>query len=264
MRVRVSDVCKEFVTKHGRVQALAGVSFEVEEQEFFGIIGPNGCGKTTLLHIIAGLAPPTSGRVEFLGEQRAESRVAMVFQQHALLPWRVVERNVGLAPELRGKPEPLYRRITGFFMRLTRLKDVDALYPHQLSGGMQHKAAIARALAAYPEVLLMDEPFGNLDAMARMLLREEIQALWERERKTVLFVTHSLEEAVLLCDRIAVLSARPGSVKAVLRVGLPRPRTHESLTHPAYAETMNRLWELLREDVERAMREPPPRQARHR
>lgn len=257
MRVEVHDVTKVFPTHGGAIKALDGVSLTIEEGEFFGIIGPNGCGKTTLLHLIGGLEAPTSGDIVFTGEQRCESRTAMVFQEHALMPWRIVERNVGFSPEIKQKPEPIYRRITNHFLRMVRLKQFDQVYPFQLSEGMRKRTSIARALAHDPEILLMDEPFANLDAQMRMLMQQELLEIWERDQKTVIYVTHSLEEAVMLCDRIAVLSLGPGRVKEVVPVALHRPRTFETMVDPVFRKTISRLWKLLRHDAERAMRQGP-------
>ncbi|HYY25841.1 MAG TPA: ATP-binding cassette domain-containing protein, partial [Candidatus Udaeobacter sp.] len=185
MRVAVHGLMKEFVTGQGKTRALAGIDLEVRDREFFGIIGPTGCGKTTLLHIIAGLQKPTEGAVEFVGDQRTPSRVSMVFQDAALMPWRTVEENVPLGPEFRKEQPSMIKRISQQFLEMVRLFDFSSSRPHELSGGMKQKVAIARALANDPEVILMDEPFANLDAQTRLLLREELLRIWERNKKTV-------------------------------------------------------------------------------
>jgi ABC-type nitrate/sulfonate/bicarbonate transport system ATPase subunit len=258
MRVVVHGLTKEFMTGQGKTRALGGINLEVRDREFFGIIGPTGCGKTTLLHIIAGLEKATQGSVEFVGQKRTQSMVSMVFQDAALMPWRTVEENVPLGPEFRKEQPSLYKRVSQFFLELVRLSDFGAARPHELSGGMKQKVAIARALANDPEVILMDEPFANLDAQTRLLLREELLRIWERDKKTVILVTHNLEEAVMLCDRIAVMSAAPGVVKSVVTVDVPRPRTIRSMTQPDFARCMEKIWELLRFDVEKAMRNNRP------
>ncbi|HWP58370.1 MAG TPA: ABC transporter ATP-binding protein [Candidatus Acidoferrales bacterium] len=262
MRLVVRDLTKEFVVEQGRrpasirkVAALAGVNLEVREGEFFGIIGPTGCGKTTLLNIIAGLEKPTSGSVEFVGERRAKALVSMVFQDASLMPWRTVERNVPLGPEFRKEPAPLYKRATRFFLEMVRMLDFRGVHPTELSGGMRQKAALARALANDPEMILMDEPFANLDAQTRLVLREEVSRVWEREKKTIILVTHNLEEAVMLCDRVAVMSAAPGTVKSVQPVDVGRPRSLRSMSDPAFTDCLQKIWDLLRQEVERGMRQ---------
>lgn len=253
MKVVVHGVTKQFTTSAREVRALGGINLEVRDREFFGIIGPTGCGKTTLLHIIARLEEASTGTVEFLGQQHAKSPVSMVFQESALMPWRTVEDNVPLGPEFRDESPSVYKRISRFFLEVVRLLDFAGAQPHQLSGGMKQKVAIARALANDPEVILMDEPFANLDAQTRLIMREELLRIWERDKKTVILVTHNIEEAVMLCDRIAVLSARPALVKDVVTVDIPRPRTMKSMREPDFSKCMERIWDLLRHDVNAAL-----------
>src|SRR3990170_3343086 len=253
MRVVIHGLTKEFVTGKGRVQALGGVDLEVRDREFFGVIGPTGCGKTTLLHIIAGLQKPTKGSVEFVGEKRTQAMVSMVFQDPSLMPWRTVEGNVPLGPEFRKQPVPIYKQVTRFWLEMVRLLDFSSAHPAELSGGMKQKVAIARALANDPEVILMDEPFASLDAQTRLLMREELLRIWERDKKTVILVTHNIEEAVMLCDRIAVMSARPGLIKEVVTVDIPRPRTMKSMRDPDFAKCTEKIWGLLRYDVDSAL-----------
>lgn len=258
MKVVVHGVTKEFVSGQGGVRALGGISLEVRDREFFGIIGPTGCGKTTLLHIIAGLEKQSTGTVEFIGERHAKSVVSMVFQDAALMPWRTVEENVPLGPEFRQEEPSVYKRVSRFFLEVVKLLDFAGAQPHELSGGMKQKAAIARALANDPEVILMDEPFANLDAQTRLIMRDELLRIWERDKKTVILVTHNLEEAVMLCDRIAVMSARPALIKEVITVDLPRPRTMKSMREPAFGQCMERIWNLLRYEVDAVMRANHP------
>jgi NitT/TauT family transport system ATP-binding protein len=258
MKVVVHGVTKEFVSGQGTLRALGGINLEVRDQEFFGIIGPTGCGKTTLLHIIAGLETPSTGSVQFVGEQRGKSMVSMVFQESALMPWRNVEENVPLGAEFRHEQPSVYKRISHFFLEVVRLLDFAGAQPHELSGGMKQKVAIARALANDPEVILMDEPFASLDAQTRMLMREELLRIWERDKKTVILVTHNLDEAVLLCDRIAVMSSRPGLIKSVVTVDVPRPRNFKSMKDPDFANCMDKIWNLLKYDVEHAMEQGRP------
>jgi len=253
MKVVVHGITKEFVTAQGTTRAIGGVNLEVRDQEFFGIIGPTGCGKTTLLHIIAGLENPDTGSVQFVGTQRGKSPVSMVFQESALMPWRNVEENVPLGAEFRKEEPSVYKRISRFFLEVVNLLDFAGAQPHELSGGMKQKVAIARALANDPEVILMDEPFASLDAQTRLLMREELLRIWERDKKTVILVTHNIDEAVMLCDRIAVMSARPGLIKSIVTVDVPRPRTMKSMRDPDFASCMDKIWNLLKHDVVHAL-----------
>jgi len=255
MRVVIHGLTKEFMTGKGRLQALGGVDLEVRDREFFGVIGPTGCGKTTLLHIIAGLEKPTKGLVEFVGEKRTQAMVSMVFQDPSLMPWRTVEGNVPLGPEFRKQPVPVYKRVTRFWLEMVRLLDFSSAHPAELSGGMKQKVAIARALANDPEVILMDEPFASLDAQTRLLLREELLRIWEKEKKTVILVTHNIEEAVMCCDRVAVMSSAPGVVKSVVSVDVRRPRSFKSMSDPDFIRCLEKIWDLLRYEVDKAMRE---------
>jgi NitT/TauT family transport system ATP-binding protein len=258
MRVVIHGLTKEFVRGEGKIRALAGVDLEVRDREFFGVVGPTGCGKTTLLSIIAGLDKATKGSVEFVGEKRTQAMVSMVFQDSALMPWRNVEDNVPLGPEFRKQPAPVYKRVARFFLEVVRLLDFGSAHPNELSGGMKQKVALARALANDPEVILMDEPFASLDAQTRLILREELLTIWERDRKTVILVTHNIEEAVMLCDRIAVMSAAPGVVKSVLPVNVRRPRTIKSMSDPDFIRCVEKIWDLLRYEVDKAMKENHP------
>lgn len=258
MKVVVRGVTKEFASAQGTTRALGGINLEVHDREFFGIIGPTGCGKTTLLHIIAGLATPSTGSVEFVGAQSGKSPVSMVFQESALMPWRTVEENVPLGAEFRREEQSVLKRLGRYFLDVVKLLDFAGARPHELSGGMKQKVAIARALANDPEVILMDEPFANLDAQTRLLMREELLRIWERDKKTVILVTHNLDEAVMLCDRIAVMSSRPGLIKSILTVDVPRPRTMKSMKDPDFASCMDKIWNLLKYDVEHQLARGQP------
>ena len=257
MKVVVRRLTKEFTPDQRTVRALGGVDFEVRDREFFGIIGPTGCGKTTLLHIIAGLEQPTTGSVEFVGEKTTQSMVSMVFQDSALMPWRTVEENVPLGAEFRNEQPSALKRVSQFFLEIVRLLDFGSARPYELSGGMKQKVAIARALANDPAVILMDEPFASLDAQTRLLMREELLRIWERDKKTVILVTHNLDEAVMLCDRIAVMSAAPALIKSIVSVDVPRPRNFRSMKDPDFVRCTEKIWELLRYDVDKAMQQNP-------
>ena len=258
MKVVVHGVTKEFATGQGTTRAIGGVNLEVRDREFFGIIGPTGCGKTTLLHIIAGLEKQSSGTVEFIGEQHGKSMVSMVFQESALMPWRNVEENVPLGAEFRKEEASVYKKVSRFFLEVVKLLDFAGAQPHELSGGMKQKVAIARALANDPEVILMDEPFASLDAQTRLIMREELLRIWERDKKTVIIVTHNIDEAVMLCDRIAVMSARPGLIKSIVTVDVPRPRTMKSMKDPDFSDCMDKIWNLMKYDVEDALERGRP------
>jgi NitT/TauT family transport system ATP-binding protein len=258
MKVVVRGLTKVYTTSQGDIRAIGGVNLDVRDHELFGIIGPTGCGKTSLLHIIGRLEAPTTGTVEFVGEQHGKSPVAMVFQEAALMPWRTVEENVPLGAEFRREGPSVYKRLSDFFLQVVRMLDFAGARPHELSGGMKQKVAIARALANDPEVVLMDEPFANLDAQTRLVMREELLRIWERDKKTVILVTHNIEEAVMLCDRIAVMSARPGLIKEIITVDIPRPRTMKSRSDPEFANCMDKIWTLLKYDVEDAVQRGRP------
>jgi ABC-type nitrate/sulfonate/bicarbonate transport system ATPase subunit len=258
MRILIHNLTKEFAQGESTLRALGGVNLEVRDREFFGVIGPTGCGKTTLLHIIAGLDTATNGSVEFVGEKKTQAMVSMVFQDSALMPWRNVEDNVPLGMEFRKESAPIYKRAARFFLEVVHLLDFSTARTHELSGGMKQKVAIARALANDPEVIVMDEPFASLDAQTRLILREELLRIWERDKKTVILVTHNIEEAVMLCDRIAVMSASPGVVKCVLPVEVRRPRTIRSMSDPDFARCVDKIWEMLRDEVDRTMRQNRP------
>jgi NitT/TauT family transport system ATP-binding protein len=225
--VAVRDLAHRFALPQGELSALAGVTLSAGHGEFVSLVGPSGCGKSTLLRLVAGLLRPQQGSVRTLGVPPAAAAAARAFglvtQQPGLLPWRTVAANVALPLQLSGGGRATGERVRELLDTVGMSGFADA-YPHQLSGGMQQRVALARALAHRPRLLLMDEPFGALDELAREELRGELLRIWERERASVLFVTHAVREAVLLSDRIVVLSARPGRVVAELPVGLPRPR----------------------------------------
>ena len=215
------------------------------------ILGPSGCGKTTLLRVIDGLITPDDGEVLIGGRKVTQPSpdVAMVFQQFGLFPWKRLDQNIAYGPKLRGKPHAETRAIVEHYVKLVGLAGFAHCYPYQLSGGMQQRAGLARALAVNPSILLMDEPFGALDAQTRETLQEELLAILAREPKTVLFVTHSIDEAILLGDRILLMSSRPGKVREILQVELPRPRDigQARADHRA-VKLRAHIWEQLRRD----------------
>ncbi len=236
-----------------RVVALDGVDLDVAEGEFLTVVGPSGCGKTTLLGILAGLVEATRG--EILLDGRPVSGPGpdrgVVFQEFAILPWRTVERNIAHGLEIRGVPKAERAQTVQRFVELIGLGGFERKYPHELSGGMKQRVAVARTLAANPEVMLMDEPFAAVDAQTRITLQEELNAIAQATKKTILFVTHNVEEAVFLGDRCCVLARRPGRVKALVPVPIPRPqRTWKLFTSdPAFEAARERVLRLVREEV---------------
>lgn len=225
--LEIDNLAKDFRTNKGDlVEALAGVTIEVKQNDFICIVGPSGCGKSTMLRIIAGLEKATGGTALYKQNaiERPAAQIGMVFQEYSLLPWRTVLDNVALGLEFAGLG--IQQRLSQAmeYVQLVGLTDFIHAFPHELSGGMRQRVAIARAMAVEPEILLMDEPFGALDAHTRILLQKELLKVWEAHRKTVLFVTHSVDEAIFLADKILVMSKRPGRIKTLIDVDMPRPR----------------------------------------
>ncbi len=228
MKLVLRDLSKVFVTGTGeRIPALDRIDLSVEDEEFLCILGPSGCGKTTLLRIIAGLETPTTGSISVDGESLSgpSHRIAMIFQEYSLFPWRTVLENVAFGLEVRGKEPGGRLAAARRYLELVGLTPFEKSLPYELSGGMRQRVAVARALAIEPAALLMDEPFGALDAQTRNLMQTELQVIWRKTRKTILFVTHSVDEAVYLADRIVVLTERPGRVREIVSVKkCPHPR----------------------------------------
>lgn len=257
--VVLENVSKVFAGDHGTVHALSPTSLEVQQGEFVSLIGPSGCGKSTLLHIVDGLIEQTTGRVVLDGVEVTGPGPdrGMVFQDFALLPWRTVRANVELGPELRAEPPQARRERADRWLSVVGLRAFADRFPRELSGGMRQRVSIARALALDPKILLMDEPFANLDAQTKVQLEQELMNLWAETRKTVLFVTHDLAEAIALSDRVVVFTARPGRVKDIVEVDLPRPRdVVEIRSDPAFARLHDRIWHQLRDEVRRAQEIP--------
>lgn len=248
--LRVADLCKRFAGAHASESKVAfdGLTFDVADGEFLSLIGPSGCGKTTLLRCIDGLIPVDGGTVSVAGQPvdgPGDDR-AMVFQSFALLPWGTVERNIGFPLQLRGVPREERRRLVSEIIGLVGLRGSEHSYPHMLSGGMQQRVGLARALVANPRLLLLDEPFGALDAQTRRQLQDELLSLWERDRKTIVLVTHDMEEATYLSDRVLVLGKGPTKVEKEILVDLPRPRSEATRQDPRFAELVDTIWESLR------------------
>ena len=257
MKVIVDRAGKRYQDRRGReVTALEDVSFSAASEEFLAILGPSGCGKSTLLGLVAGLLPASAGQIFFEGERGAgRPLTATVFQEFALFPWRTARANVELGLEELGLPAVERAARAHRYIEQMGLRGFEDKYPHQLSGGMRQRVGIARALAMDPEVLLMDEPFSALDAQTRTLMMEELLALWERTRKTILYVTHNIQEAVFMADRVLVLSRRPGRVLDTVVIDLPRPRTEAMLGDPTFVRAADRIWKLIRSQAEAALLE---------
>ena len=239
----VRELSAVFPDNNGGLRALDKVSFEVCPQEFVCVLGPSGSGKSTILRILAGLLPPTSGQVDFASGQKP--RIGMVFQQANLMPWRSVLENITLPLELEGMDAELARGKAAEMMGLVGLDGFDSYWPRDLSGGMAQRVAIARALIHDPDLLLLDEPFGSLDALTRERMWMELSRIWQMRQKTVVMVTHSISEALFLADRVLVLTQRPGKVKLELKVDLPRPRADEMRYTPEFGKLARQLKEAI-------------------
>ena len=251
--IEISGVTQEFEKKDGKFLALDTVNLNVEQNEFICVVGPSGCGKTTLLNIIAGLCKPTTGTVKVRGElvTGPGKGKGVVFQQYALYPWLTVEKNVEFGMRMKGVPKAERAEIAKKYIDLVGLSKFAKAYPKELSGGMKQRVAIARAYATAPEVLLMDEPFGALDAQTRAQLQENLLKTWEQERKTCFFITHDVEEAVLLATKIIIMSAGPGHITEIVPVTLPYPRTQQTKLTSEFNELKNQIWnKVYREYLE--------------
>jgi NitT/TauT family transport system ATP-binding protein len=246
MSIEVRNVSKNF----NAFKALNDISLDIQSGELVALLGPSGCGKTTLLRILADLDRPTTGEVSLARKDGKKPTNAMVFQGRSVFPWLTVGRNVSYGLKLRGVSRKERKAVTAELLEIVGLSKFAGSYPHQLSEGMRQRVAIARALAVDPDVLLMDEPFGALDEQTRFLLQEELLRIWERTRKTVVFITHSIDEAITLADQIVVMTAQPGTVKAVLSVPFPRPRALTDVrADPDFAPLFNQIWGLLKDEV---------------
>ena len=248
--IRIENLQKSF----GKLVAIDNVSVDIAPGEFFMIVGPSGCGKTTLLRILAGLDTATAGRIEIeTPADKDQPENSLVFQGDSIFPWMTVWNNAAYGLRMRNAPAAVIRERVGHYLDATGLTRFADYYPHQLSGGMKQRVSIARAFANDPEILLMDEPFSALDAQNKLLLQEELLRIWDEQKKTVVFITHSVDEAVYLGDRIMVMTAQPGRVKSFVDVPLPRPRNIIELQGaPAFGELVHRIWSSLRDEVQRA------------
>ncbi|HVR62733.1 MAG TPA: ABC transporter ATP-binding protein [Polyangia bacterium] len=252
-QIRLRGLGKIFRAPRAQLSALGDISVDIAAGELFMIVGPSGCGKTTLLRIVAGLETPTTGEVQIRRSDHLRPQNAMVFQGDSLFPWMNVFDNAAYGLRMRGVPPGQIAEVVGHFLDRTGLSHFRSAYPHQLSGGMKQRVSIVRAFANDPEVLLMDEPFSALDEQNRTILHEELLRILDETPKTVLFITHSVDEAVTLGDRIMVMTAQPGRAKAIIDVPFPRPRDVLQLrVQPAYGELVYQIWSHLREEVHAA------------
>jgi NitT/TauT family transport system ATP-binding protein len=248
--ILVEDVSMTFSAHEGAVHALDNVDFAARQGEFFSVLGPSGCGKSTLLRIIGGLLRPSAGRVNVNGSRVVGPTpdVGIVFQSPVLMNWRTVLGNVLLQAEVRGLNLKEYRDRARDLLEMVGLSGFEDKYPYQLSGGMQQRASICRALIHDPSLLLMDEPFGALDALTRERMNLELLRIWEASKKTILFITHSIPEAVFLSDRVAIMSPRPGHIDEIVHTNLPRPRTMATMEKEPFVKTVGAIRRLLRQE----------------
>jgi NitT/TauT family transport system ATP-binding protein len=245
---------KAYETRNGVVAALEDTTFGVGEREFVCVVGPSGCGKTTLLKLIAGLMKPTSGRIVFTARPPdGQIRSALVFQEHGLFPWMTVLDNVAFGLEMQGVGREERHRRALAFTETVGLAQFATSFPHELSVGMRQRVGIARAFVANAPILLMDEPFGSLDAQTRRVLQEELLRLWRDHKKMVVYVTHDIDEALLLADRVLVMTGRPGRIRDEIPVPLGRPRDPSSVEQPEMVEIKGHIWKMLEEEVRKSL-----------
>jgi NitT/TauT family transport system ATP-binding protein len=265
VKIKAENVKKQFpVTndfgKKDQITVLDDFNLQIKEGEFLSIIGPSGCGKSTFLSILAGLTTKTAGDLTVDGQQvnGINKKHSVVFQGYALFPWRTVLENVETGLEIRGVRKKERMEIALEYIHLVGLQAFSNRYPHELSGGMKQRVAIARSLAYNPDVLLMDEPFGALDAQTREILQTELLKIWEASKKTIVFITHSLDEAIYLSDRVAIMTARPGKVKEIITIPLKRPRQFEIRNSEEFVKLRYQAWELLKDEVQQAQNQHNP------
>ena len=256
MLLQIENLARTYTTPTGSVEALRDISLEMDAGEFVSVVGPSGCGKSTLMEIVGGLSDPTSGQVSIAGrpvEGATDPAVGIVFQQESTFPWRTVTENVEFGLEMGGTEKAERRRSAQEMIELVGLGGSEDRYPAELSGGMRQRVAIARTLVLRPEIILMDEPFGALDEQTRLILGEELLRIRSATDATIFFITHSFDEALLLSDRIVVMTARPGRIKKIVVNPLPRPRDSSIVSDPEFGRLSGELWEALREESIQAL-----------
>jgi NitT/TauT family transport system ATP-binding protein len=245
VRVTVQGLEKTYRTGEENVRALGGLDLAVRDREFFCLLGPSGCGKSTFLRVLSGLLEKDAGRFEVTEPEANRPTTSMVFQEKGIFPWKTVIENVAFGLKMRDVPTARRREVAQRYIEKVNLEGFEDAYPHQLSGGMKQRVDIARAFANDPEVLLMDEPFGDLDAQTKRQLQEELVTLWQERPKTVIYVTHDIEEAVRLGDRLGVMTDRPGRIAELVDIDLARPRTRDNLDLSQMEAIQNRVWSIL-------------------
>lgn len=250
-KISITNLTKAFYKKQGSVTALDDITLTIGDGEFVCIVGPSGCGKTTLLRILADLEKPSIGEFTIATEDEDRPLQSMVFQERGIIPWLTVEENVAFGLKMRHFPKEVIEERTAYYLKKTGLDKFSSLYPKELSGGMKQRVSIARAFANDPEILLMDEPFAALDEQNKFILQEELLSIWEETGKTVIFITHSIDEALLLSDRILLMSSQPGKIIREIRVDMPRPRKMEDIREdPILAAKFVEIWKHLQEEVQ--------------
>lgn len=257
MKLIIENISKEFVSAQGnKLPVLQNIDLTLNKEEFVALVGPSGCGKSTLLNITAGLLEPTSGTVKFTEiDGDYQPRMSIVFQETGLFPWRSVYDNIAFGLEAAGMPAGERQKRIAHYIELVGLKGFEKSFPHQLSGGMRQRVGIARALAIEPDLLLMDEPFSALDAQTRTIMQKELVTLWEKTRLTTLYVTHNIQEAVMLADRVVLLSRRPGKVSKILSIDIPRADREKPEHAEKIAEFIRIIWEHISKDARAALME---------
>lgn len=256
MKIVIENVGKKFTnSKKEEVTALENINFSIQEEEFVVLVGPSGCGKSTLLNIIGGLMSPSSGSVYFEGLTNKEPNLGIVFQEIALFPWRTVYQNVIYGLEERKMNKKEQKEKGDYYIDMVGLSGFKDAYPKQLSGGMKQRAGIARALAIEPDLLLMDEPFSALDAQTRQLMQEELLTIWNRTKLSTLYVTHNIQEAVYLADRVIILSRHPGKIKSIIDIDLPKMGRNDEQHRKKFEQYADDIWQLIRHDAEEALME---------
>lgn len=254
-KISARGVSKTFAGQKGEVVALKDLSMDVQDGEFVVVVGASGCGKTTLLNLVAGFDKPSQGEILLKGEpvQGINPQCGMIFQQYALFPWKTVQENVEFGLKMKKIPRSERKAIAAKYIDLVSLQGFEKVYPHHLSGGMKQRVSIARSLANNPEVMLLDEPFAALDAMTRQVLQEQLVRIYEKHKKTILFITHSIDEALLLSSRIVIMTARPGRIAQDIPNDLPHPRNPEVQLSERYVELKRMIWSNVQSEVMKSM-----------